>query len=767
MYNETIFLVLSKFLFQTMKNIIFVFLLFSQFLFSQNTIKGRITANKEVLPFATIFITELKKGVESDYNGNYFFEDIPNGSYTLQFSFVGFKTEQKKIKLENNEVKIINVELTENNLLDDVVVTGTLKPVSRLETPVPVEIYTSAFFKKNPTPNVFEALQNVNGVRPQLNCNICNTGDIHINGLEGPYTMVTIDGMPIVSGLSTVYGLSGIPNSLIDRIEIVKGPASSLYGSEAVGGLINIITKNATTAPLVSADIFSTSWLETNVDIGAKYKLAKNINSLLGINYFNYNTPIDNNNDNFTDVTLQERISIFQKFDFNRKENRKMSLATRYFYEDRWGGKMQWNKSFRGGSEVYGESIYTNRFELLGKYQLPVKENMNLAFSYTYHNQNSVYGNTLYLANQKIAFGQYTWDKKIKNHDVLLGGAFRYQYYNDNTTATTKAEKTKIYSLFLQDEIKLTQNKSLLLGSRYDYNNNHGSIFTPRIAYKWKPNKNSVFRINAGTGFRVVNLFTEEHAALTGSRNVIITEDLKPEKSYNLNLNYLTKIHFKNGLLTIFDISSWYTYFNNQIIPDYDTNPNEIIYSNLDGYTQTLGITANTEFIFPFGLKSSFGITYLEPKIKRENEISTPILTEKFSGTWSLNYDIPKWFLSIDYTGNIYGPMRLPLLSNLDPRPEYSPVWSIQNIQFTYKKWNNFQLYGSIKNLLNWTPNKSAPFLIARANDPFDEGVTYDTNGNVVATPNNPYALTFDPGYVYGPNQGVRMFLGLRYNLQQ
>ena len=99
------------------------------------------------------------------------------------------------------------------------------------------------FSERNPTPSIFESLQNVNGIRPQLNCNVCNTGDIHINGLEGPYTFVLIDGMPIVSGLSTVYGLSGIPQSLIERVEIVKGPASTLYGSEAVGGIINIITK--------------------------------------------------------------------------------------------------------------------------------------------------------------------------------------------------------------------------------------------------------------------------------------------------------------------------------------------------------------------------------------------------------------------------------------------------------------------------------------------------------------------------------------------
>ncbi|MGV7108055.1 TonB-dependent receptor [Flavobacterium sp. U410] len=741
-------------------------ILVSNIILSQSGIKGIIKSDGgEPIAFASVVIIEKRNEIESDINGIFEIKNLDDGIYTLHFSFIGFTTQIKKITLKKNETKTLSIVLKENNTLNEVTITGTLKPISRLETPIPVEVYTTVFLKKNPTSNVFEALQSVNGVRPQLNCNICNTGDIHINGLEGPYTMVTIDGMPIVSGLSTVYGLSGIPNSLIDKIEIVKGPASSLYGSEAVGGLINIITKNAITAPIVSADIFSTSWLENNVDIGTKYKLGKNINSLLGINYYNYNNPIDNNHDNFTDVTLQKRISIFQKFDFNRKENRRMSLAGRYFYEDRWGGEMQWNKSYRGGNEIYGESIYTNRFELIGNYQLPVKESMNLAFSYTYHNQNSVYGDTFYLANQKIAFGQYTWDKKVKNHDFLLGSAFRYQYYNDNTTATIEAEKTKIYSIFLQDEIKLSENKSILLGSRYDYNNNHGSIFTPRIAYKWKPNQNSVFRINTGTGFRVVNLFTEEHAALTGSRDVVITENLKPEKSYNINLNYLTKVNFKNGSVGIFDISSWYTYFNNQIIPDYDANPNQIIYSNLAGYAQTFGITTNVEFIFPFGLKSSCGVTYLEPKIKRDNESSIPILTEKFSGTWNISYEIPKSFLSIDYTGNIYGPMRLPLLSDLDPRPEYSPIWSIQNIQFTYKRIDNFEIYGGIKNLLNWTPNKSTPFLIARANDPFDQNVNYNTNGNIAATPNNPYALSFDPGYVYAPNQGMRTFLGVRYTL--
>jgi len=651
------------------------------------------------------------------------------------------------------------------NTLDEIVITGTLKPVTRLETPVPVEVYSGAFLKKNPTPNVFEALQNVNGVRPQLNCNICNTGDIHINGLEGPYTMVTIDGMPIVSALSTVYGLSGIPNSLIDRIEIIKGPASSLYGSEAVGGLINIITKKTKNAPLFSADVFSTSWLETNIDLGFKATIGKKAMSILGLNYFNYSNAIDNNHDNFTDVTLQDRVSVFNKWDFIRKDKKEFTVAGRFFYEDRWGGEMQWNKRYRGGNQVYGESIYTTRFELLSKYQLPVKQDMFLSFSATSHDQNSVYGTTLYLAQQKIIFGQYLWDKKLDQHNLLLGAAIRYQYYNDNITATLTSEKATIYSLFVQDEIKLAEKQTLLLGSRYDYNNNHGSIFTPRIAYKWNPTKNDVFRINAGTGFRIVNLFTEEHAALTGSRDVIITENLKPEKSYNINLNYLKKIRFEDATFLSFELSSWYTYFTNQIIPDYDSNANQIIYQNLNGYSETLGVNGNVDLVTPYGIKVLLGVTFMDSKNEREGIITRPILTEKLSMNWAVTYDIPDWFMSVDYTGNLYGSMRLPLLGPLDPREEYSKPWSLQNIQCTYKKFRNFELYGGVKNILNWTPNKGNPFIIARADDPFDENVQYDTNGTVLATPSNPYALTFDPGYVYAPNQGIRGFIGLRYTL--
>jgi len=733
-----------------------LFILFVTTVFSQNTvtISGRITSNNNSVSFANVYLKGTNKGAVSDENGNYKITVVTKGTYTLVASFTGYKKSQKR-----------NFNLNENESLDEIVISGTLKPVTRLESPVPVEVYSTAFLKKNPTSNIFEALQNVNGVRPQLNCNVCNTGDIHINGLEGPYTLVLIDGMPIVSGLSTVYGLSGIPNSLIEQVEVIKGPASSLYGSEAVGGLINIITKTPDRAPKFTADVFTTSWAETNVDIGFKANVTEKATVLLGLNYFNYNTPIDNNNDNFTDVTLQDRISLFQKWSFKRKENRAFDIASRIFYEDRWGGEMQWNKSYRGGNEVYGESIYTKRFEVLGNYQLPTKTPLFFQYSYTDHDQNSVYGDTPYLAQQRIGFSQLTWPTTYKNHDILVGTAARYNYYNDNTPATETADEIVIPSFFIQDEMAFNTKNTLLLGARYDYDKRHGNIFTPRVAYRYKPNAESIFRINAGTGFRVVNLFTEEHAALTGSRDVIVASELKPERSYNINLNYLRKIYTKSSMMITLDASAWYTYFNNIILPDYDTNPNQIIYDNLNGSATTKGISLNTDVVFSNGLKATLGATYQDVSNKDNGVKTDQILTEKLSATWGLTYKLYKYDLSIDYTGNLYGPMRLPLLGDLDPRQEYSPTWSIQNIQFTYDGFSGFECYAGVKNLLNWTPNKGNPFIIARANDPFDENVSFDGSGNAVATPNNPYALTFDPSYVYGPNQGIKAFLGVRYKL--
>ena len=738
-------------------------------------VSGTVVNNGMAIAGATVTLKN-KKPVLTDSLGAFVINNIEPGKQQLQISAIGFFSTQQIFELHDGETKQINIHMQQRHSdLQDVVVTGTLKEVKRTESAVAVEVYTPAFFKKNPTCNIYEALQNVNGVRPQLNCQVCNTGDIHINGLEGPYTMVLLDGMPIVSSLSTVYGLSGIPNSLVERIEIVKGPASSLYGSEAVGGLINIITKRPETAAKLVADIFTTSWGEINTDIGFTGKISHRIHSLTGLNYFLFNNRVDHNQDGFTDITLQNRVSAFQKFSIARSEDRVFTIAGRYLYEDRWGGDTRWQKKFRGGDSIYAESIYTGRWELLSTYQLPVKEKMLLAISLNGHHQNSVYGTTIFNAIQKIAFAQLTWDKKINNHDLLFGAALRYTYYDDNTPATasgdpldktSRPQKTKLPGIFLQDEISISGSHKLLLGLRYDHHNVHGNILTPRLAHKWTIGPRDAIRLNAGTGFRVVNLFTEDHAALTGARKVVVNGNLEPERSYNANINYLKKL-FGRGLVANIDLSVFYTYFNNRIVGDFDSNPNEINYHNLNGYASSRGITLNTDLVFKNGLKIIGGGTLMENKLHHNGKSSQQILTEKFTGTWSVSFPLKKQSLSIDYTGNVYSPMRLPLLGSSDPRKPYSPWWSVQNIQLSFSGFKKIEIYGGVKNLLNFTPTRNNPFIIARSHDPFDKNVQYDNNGNIMATPENPYALSFDPNYVYAPNQGIRAFIGMRYRLQR
>lgn len=318
-----------------MKLIIFFSLLLSvSTLSAQVQFTGKVTDNKNAVQTA-VYIVDADQEVQTDAEGTFVYQFENTGIYHINIENSSGFIQTFELNLTKPEEQfefVLSNENPQTDLLNEIVISGTMKPVLRSESLVPVEVYTPTFFRKNPTPNIFEALQNVNGVKPQVNCSVCNTGDIHINGLEGPYTFVLIDGMPIVSGLSTVYGLSGIPNSLIEKVEIVKGPASSLYGSEAVGGLINIITKNPLYALKYAVDAFGTSWGEINTDLGLSLKVSDKVHWLMGVNYFNYSNPIDKNKDGFTDVTLQDRISIFNKFTFDRKSKKQFALATRYFY---------------------------------------------------------------------------------------------------------------------------------------------------------------------------------------------------------------------------------------------------------------------------------------------------------------------------------------------------------------------------------------------------------------------------------------------------
>lgn len=732
---------------------------------AQRTVKGSVhdAQSKQAVGYATVVALGTSVGTTTDEHGR-FTLNLPERVNKIVVSYIGYVSDTFSV---SDKKANYNIALSPSaGQMEEIVVTGTMKEMTRMNSPIPVEIYTPQFFKKNPTPSLFDALGIINGVQPQVNCNVCNTGDIHINGMEGPYTMILIDGMPIVSGLATVYGLSGIPNSMVERLEVVKGPASSLYGSEAMGGVINVITKKAERAPLLSVDLMGTTWQEYNADVAGKFSLGK-LHNMTGVSYYNYNTPYDKNNDGFTDLTLQNRVSVFNKLSVEREEDRITSLAARYVWEDRWGGQMDWNKDWRGTDSIYGESVYTRRWELIGMYQLPLRERIITQFSYNWHNQDSYYGTTPYMATQQVLFGQAYWDKQIGEcHNMLLGTSYRYTYYDDNTPATASADSsmtnkpalTPLPGAYIQDEWAFAKKHTLLAGYRYDYDRNHGHIHSPRLAYKYAPNDNNTMRASFGTGYRVVNLFTEDHAALTGAREVVIASALNPERSYNSNLNYVKRIP-TDVLYIGIDATAFYSYFTNKIVGDFDSDPNKIIYDNLDGYAVSQGISVNTDFTFNIPFKFSAGVTYMDVYLVQDDGTGNMLSQQqmyapKWSGNFIANYTFPRRMFTIDLTAKWNGPMRLPILPN-DYRPEYSPLYAIANVQLTKKFSRNFEVYGGVKNLFNFVPKDP----ILRPYDPFDK--------NVDDPVSNPYGYTFDPSYNFASMQGIRGFMGLRWFLDR
>jgi len=695
----------------------------------------------------------------------------------------------------------------DNDTLDEVVITATFRPVSKSESPVSIEIYRSAFFKLNPTPSLFEALQLASGVRPQLNCNVCNTGDIHINGMEGGYTLILIDGMPVISNLGSVYGLMGIPNSMIERMEIMKGPSSVLYGSEAMGGIINVITKtpkiskfhpqknaeNSTESDIpkkwkraaarYDLDLHTTSWLETNFDLSAVTQLGARTSVLTGMNAFWYDQIKDHNNDGFTDIALQKRVSVFQKWNVIRPHNRALNWGIRALTEDRWGGELNYSPEDWGKETFYGERIGTRRLEFMGNYDLPTSVPIRWMISYNTHHQNSYYGTTHYKALQNTFFSQWVYSNTIRKWWDAVGGlTLRNNYYNDNMPvdslqaryeALSKPNNIWIPGTFNQNQLTINSKWSANLGWRLDYHPIHRFIPGYTVALKFAPQKTTIARLNFGRGYRIVNLFTEEHAALSGSRRMVIPFFLNPETSYNFSAS-LNQTWTVGTVLFDLELNGFGAVFQNRIYPDYDSDPNEIRFINTRQNSYNRGINANLNIQLPKRVSLRYGLTLMDVRAPFSGDTlsdgsvqinyQTPYFTEKWNSSITVSYKSRTQRWNVDFTGNAVGAMRLPLLSGFDPRPARSNWFMLLNVNAGYR-WNKkLEFYGGIKNVMDWTPARDVPFLIARSHDPFDKKVVF-ANGIAQRTSENPYGLTFDPSYVYTANQGRRIFFGLRWQL--
>ena len=465
----------------------FLFVLFLFPSFSQSkVINGIVIDNqKKPIPFAHVMNLTDSTSAVCDVRGNFKIK-IVNQATVLKASSIGFESVELNISINNYTSDVTFVLKENNDILKEMVISGTLRLIDKKESPIPIAVYKAQFLNSVPSPSLVQATNQITGLRPQFNCSVCNTGDIHINGMEGAYSMIVIDGMPIMGGLSTVYGLQGIPTSIIDQLEVIKGPASTVYGSEAMAGLINVVTKNIDCVPKLSLDFNISSWGELQTSIVYKLINKQRFKAFSSIDIFNYNNPIDNNDDGFTDLSLKNRYSIFNKFQFfNKNGDNPLNLTLRYLNEDRWGGQMNFTDQDRGQNTVYGESVLTNRVEASSFYQFSESKNLKWQNSFSFHHQRSWYGLVEYEAKQIIGFSQLTWHKSLgKKNNFLSGFAMRYNSYNDNTVATLKADNWWLPGFFLQDNFKFSDNQQLLFGWRTDFHSKHGFINSPRINYQ-------------------------------------------------------------------------------------------------------------------------------------------------------------------------------------------------------------------------------------------------------------------------------------------
>ena len=649
--------------------------------------------------------------------------------------------------------------------MKDVIITGTdptSDPVIETITPQSteyVDVISKKEFDRSHAGNVFDALTNVTGVYCDIDQGMTNPVDININGLEGNYTMYMIDLVPAMNNLAGIFALSAFPVSMINEIEIEKGSNSMAFGSGAMAGAINIVTKDPASAPTLALEAQFNSKTESTLGLTAAFHL-KRMHFLFSVAADNMNYRWDINHDNFMDIPLVNRVSVYNKWSFIRKEHRVAFIYARYLFEDRFTGQMNAQGRLLGSDQYYTQWLRTNQWQAGFQYQLPVDEHILLLGDYSEHYQQAWFDTSHYDGVLRNVYAQLKWDKVVRVHHLTAGASYRLKYYIDNTglseqSLTGIAPNVHTAGFFIQDMVPINDNNWLLYGVRFDYSNASGPIAAPRIAYSWiakhRKNVSDVIHLSVGTGYRVPNVLNEGFTAIETSRQVIVPEKLKTEYSVSLNLNYTRKQLFGAGAIK-FDAEVFGIYLTNFVEPDYESDSAAVIYNNNNG-GGSFGANAAFDWAFKFPLRLGFNCTYAFTfELDGDgDDIDIPTHAPPFTANFYASYMLTKPQVNFDLTANLISPMLLATVPN-DFRPSQSPWFSIVNIQVTKKFKKGFELFAGVKNLLNFVQRDP----ILRPFDPFNRAVAI----------NNPNHYFFDTTYAYSTIEGIKGFIGFRYTLK-
>lgn len=499
---------------------------------------------------AAVLIPELGISVETDESGGFEIDQIPSGRFHLEVyadGYMDYVSDPMEFDRDRPSQTIILIKKVE----EEIVVTATRTPKLYAETPVKTEVITATEIQQRVAVNLAEALTQTTGVRVENDCQNCNFTQVRINGMEGKYTQILIDSSPVVSAMTGVYGLEQIPAEMLDRIEIVKGGGSALYGGNAVAGVINVISREPeetrSTFKVLQETI--SSHPSTNLSFHSGI-VSKDLNTKAFL-FANYQTrePVDLNSDGFSELGTISNTSFGLNFyHYFEKLSGKFKLGFFRIFEERRGGDL-FNQPPHEANTA--EWIKTDQLGLSSEWNHSLSDRIhyNLSFSLVDAKRNSYYGshqdpNAYGTTDNPLFFGNLQLNYQAGGHVFSLGVQYKRDHIEDIATGYNRTirETYNETGLFLQDDFKISKSFSLLTGVRI---NTHTAlpkaIITPRLSILFNVSKALTFRTSFSTGFRAPQVFDEDlHITQVGGEGMMVinASDLGEERSFNVSTGF-------------------------------------------------------------------------------------------------------------------------------------------------------------------------------------------------------------------------------------